>query len=103
MKYEIKRNDFTKIVKMLSFWKIDRRKGNYELVGGKKLKDYLFDLVQGFCLDNSLAFGDDGHLHYAEREKASVKMFYFWMPKVEETTSYEQVIRIERFISEMLY
>ena len=49
----MKREDFKKIIKLRSFWKIDRRKGNYKLPNGKRLSDYVAGLVESqMQLDN---------------------------------------------------
>ena len=42
----MKREDFKKIIKLRSFWKIDKRKGNYKLPGGDNLSVYVTDLVE---------------------------------------------------------
>lgn len=42
----MKRENFKKIIKLRSCWKIDKRKGNYELPSGKHLLDYILDLVE---------------------------------------------------------
>ena len=39
----MKREDFKKIIKLRSFWKIDRRKGNYKLPNGKFLDNAFRD------------------------------------------------------------
>ena len=49
----MKREDFKKVIKLRSFWKIDRRKGNYKLPNGKMLSDYITSLVESqMKLDN---------------------------------------------------
>ena len=49
----MKREDFKKIIKLRSFWKIDKRKGNYKLPNGKMLSDYVTGLVESqMKLDN---------------------------------------------------
>ena len=35
----MKREDFKKIIKLRSFWKIDKRKGNYKLPNGNTFQD----------------------------------------------------------------
>lgn len=42
----MKRDDFKKIIKLRSIWKIDRRKGNYTLPNGEKLTIYVKNLVE---------------------------------------------------------
>lgn len=42
----MKREDFKKIIKLRSFWKIDKRKGNYELPNGNRLSSYVRELVE---------------------------------------------------------
>ena len=55
----MKREDFKKIIKLRSFWKIDRRKGNYKLPDGSWLSEYVAKLIeQGVTLDAKLV-GDE--------------------------------------------
>lgn len=56
------RENFGKIIKILSFWKIDKRKKNYRLPDGSKLSAYLIDLVTRFLKKNELAFTKNGNL-----------------------------------------
>ena len=58
----MKREDFKKIIKLRSFWKIDRRKGNYELLNGKRLSDYVTDLVESQMKIDNLAIRENGDL-----------------------------------------
>ena len=49
----MKREDFKKIIKLRSFWKIDRRKGDYKLPNGERLSIYITKLVESqMKLDN---------------------------------------------------
>lgn len=51
----MKREDFKKIIKLRSFWKIDKRKGDYKLPSGDKLSKYIRKLViSQMQLDNLL-------------------------------------------------
>lgn len=57
----MKREDFKKIIKLRSFWKIDKRMGNYKLPNGTRLSHYVRELVKSqMQLDNLgiLANGD---------------------------------------------
>lgn len=55
--------EFEKAVKLLSFWKVDKRKGDYDLPAGK-LSYYLVELVMklilefGFFIDSDLEICD---------------------------------------------
>ena len=56
------REDFKKIIKLRSFWKIDKRKGNYKLPNGKRLSDYVTDLVESQMKLDNLAIRANGDL-----------------------------------------
>ena len=58
----MKREDFKKIIKLRSFWKIDKRKGNYKLPNGKRLSDYVTDLVESQMKLDSLGIRANGDL-----------------------------------------
>ena len=58
----MKREDFKKIIKLRSFWKIDRRKGNYKLPNGEKLSDYITGLVESQMQLDNLGIRANGDL-----------------------------------------
>ena len=58
----MKREDFKKIIKLRSFWKIDKRKGNYKLPNGKRLSDYITSLVESQMKLDNLAIRENGDL-----------------------------------------
>ena len=58
----MKREDFKKIIKLRSFWKIDRRKGNYKLPNGKRLSDYVTGLVESQMKLDNLGIRANGDL-----------------------------------------
>lgn len=58
----MKRQDFIKIIKIRSFWKIDRRKGNYCLPNGEKLSSYVRKLVEGQMQLDKVAITEEGDI-----------------------------------------
>ncbi len=58
----MKRDNFKKIIKLRSFWKIDKRKGNYRLPNGKFLSDYVRDLVESQIKLDHLGIRSNGDL-----------------------------------------
>ena len=58
----MKRNDFIKIIKLRSFWKIDKRKGNYKLPNGTYLSSYVGELIESQMKIDSLGIMNDGDL-----------------------------------------
>ena len=42
----MKREDFKKIIRLRSYWKIDKRRGNYKLPNGDRLSEYVERLVR---------------------------------------------------------
>lgn len=55
------RKNFKNIIKNRSFWKIDRRKGNYKLPNGNFLNDYVTDLVWSQMELDSIAIRENGN------------------------------------------
>lgn len=106
----MKREDFKKIIKLRSFWKIDKRKGNYELPNGKHLSDYVSDLVESQMKLDTLGIRKNGNLCFVSGGTWNVetKDFddYILMPSFEnnEMCSYDEMEkRINCLIRELLY
>lgn len=101
----LKRNDFIRIIKLRSFWRIDRRKGNYELPSGEKLSAYVRSLVDGQLELDKLAIADDGNLCPATLICGNGKAEYLLIPpcRNNESCSWsEQERRIERLVLEII-
>jgi hypothetical protein len=60
----MKRDDFKKIIKLRSIWKIDRRKGNYTLPNGEKLTIYVKKLVESQMKIDNLLIASNGDLYF---------------------------------------
>lgn len=60
----MKREDFVKIIKLRSCWKIDRRKENYKLPNGERLSDYVETLVKSQMKLDNLGISSDGNLYF---------------------------------------
>ena len=58
----MKREDFKKIIKLRSFWKIDKRKGNYKLPNGERLSSYITKLVESQMKLDNLGIRANGDL-----------------------------------------
>lgn len=58
----MKRNDFKKIIKLSSDWKIDKRRGNYKLPNGEKLFDYLQNFIFEYLQKNNLGILKNGNI-----------------------------------------
>ena len=58
----MKREDFKKIIKLRSVWKIDKRKGNYVLPNGEKLSSYVRELVESQMKLDNLLIRNNGDL-----------------------------------------
>lgn len=58
----MKREDFKQIIKLRSYWKIDRRKGDYKLLNGNHLSDYIRDLVESQMKLDNLGIRENGDL-----------------------------------------
>lgn len=97
----MKREDFKKIIKLRSIWKVDKRKGNYRLPSGEKLSDYLFRLVDEQMSLDSLWIAKDGNLYDGEFSK--VKKEYIIFLRENESCSLEGMVnRMDALVLEML-
>ena len=94
----MKRTDFKQVVKIFSFWRIDKRKGNYKLPSGAKLSDYLENLAAELLERNNLAIRADGSV----RELINGKIFKPF-GNDETTTPEQQEKAVHGLIMEMLY
>ena len=106
----MKREDFKKIIKLRSFWKIDKRKGNYKLPNGKHLSDYILDMVESQMKIDNLGIMTNGDLCFASGGNRNVEANefndYVLMPDFEsnEVCSYDEMQqRIGCLIRELLY
>lgn len=76
------RKNFIKIIKLRSFWKIDKRRGNYKLPSGAYLSDYVAELVEqqlaidklGIRKDGSLVFCTGGNWNEANKDFDDYKL-----------------------------
>lgn len=93
------REDFMKIIKLRSFWKIDRRKGNYKLPSGAKLRDYVSDLVLGQLELDKLGIAKNGDLYPISPDHSCL-----WIPFCDDepTTPEEQDARFERLVIDII-
>ena len=106
----MKREDFKKIIKLRSFWKIDKRKGNYKLPNGNNLSAYVTDLVESQMKLDNLGIRSNGDLCLmsgGEWNKGTKEFGdYTLMPAFEnnEVCSYDEMEkRINRLVHELLY
>lgn len=105
----MKREDFKKIIKLRSFWKIDRRKGNYKLPNGERLSDYVTSLVESQMEIDKLGIRENGDLCFVSGGgwNTETKEFndYILMPafRDNETCSYDDMERrIKRIVQEIV-
>lgn len=94
----MKRDDFKKIIKIFSFWRIDKRKGDYRLPNGKYLSDYLKKLAAKLLEQNQLAIRADGNIGEIVGEKIFIPF-----GENEDILPEQQEKAIKNLIKEMLY
>ena len=98
----MKREDFKKIIKLRSIWKIDKRKGNYKLPNGEYLATYIKNLVESQMKLDKLGVMACGDWNTQTKEFNN----YTLMPAFEdnESCSYDEMEkRINRLAHELLY
>ena len=93
----MKRNEFKRIIKIMSFWRVDRRRGNYRLPSGDKLSDYLLGEVLRFLDRNNLAIDSRGDVH----EVISGAIFVPFADS-EELNEEQQEARARAIVREMI-
>ena len=105
----MKRADFIQIIRLRSCWKIDKRKGNYELSNGDRLNRYVTELVESQMKIDNLLIRANGNLcfGYGGNWNSDTKDFddYTLMPAFEnnETCTYDDMEkRIKRLVSEII-
>lgn len=94
----MKRDDFKKIIKIFSFWRIDKRKGDYRLPNGKYLSDYLKKLAAKLLEQNQLAIRADGNIGEIVGEKIFIPF-----GEDEDILPEQQEKAIKNLIKEMFY
>ena len=61
----IKREDFKKLIKIISAYPVDKRKGDYKVnYLGYKISIYLFDIIQDFLSNYKMVIAVDGHIRH---------------------------------------
>lgn len=105
----MKREDFKKIIKLRSFLKIDKRKGNYTLPNGKRLSDYITSLVESQMKLDNLGIMANGDLctctETAWNEEKKYFEDYTLMPSFQdnESCSYDDMEkRIKAIVFEII-
>ena len=105
----MKREDFKKIIKLRSFWKINKKKGNYKLPNGNNLSIYVTDLVESQMKLDNLGIRSNGDLCFMSgsewNDKTKKFNDYTLMPAYEnnEVCSYDDMEkRINRLVHELL-
>lgn len=92
------RENFKNVVKAFSFWKINKRKGDYKLPNGEFLSSYLQELVANLLSRNDIAFLKNGNLGDVLNGSIFVP---FGID--EEIVLEEQERRIRCFVREMIF
>jgi hypothetical protein len=97
----MKREEFKQVVKAFSFWRIDKRKGNYRLPSGARLSFYLEELTSDLCNNNKIAFAKNGNLYkkiiFDGKDIISIPF-----AEDENFNNAEQEKRIKSFVCELL-
>lgn len=97
----MKREDFKKIIKLRSFWKIDRRKGNYKLPDGSWLSEYVAKLIEQQMDLDGIRIAADGNLKLAVYKHPN----WVIMPPFEENeicSFEEECKRANELVREMI-
>lgn len=99
----MKRADFKKIIKIRSFWQIDKRKGNYILPSGKHLKDYLEVLIFEQMGIDKLCIRSDGDLVTCAKLENGIIKTLEPFKESEKLTEAEHEKRIAALVNEMIF
>ena len=100
----MKREDFKQIIKLRSCWKVDKRKGNYELPNNERLSDYIERLVRSQMKVDHLAITSLGQLSNCDTPICMEEDYIIFIPYgFNETCSYDEMERrIKRLVNEII-
>lgn len=96
----MKREDFKQIIKLRSYWKIDKRKGNYMLPSGEWLSSYIRKLVVSQLEVDKLGIRKNGELCYMKYDIQTHE--YILMPGLQNN-EYCTLLDMDRRITKLAY
>ena len=96
------RKELQTIIKARSLWKIDRRKGDYKLPNGKRLSNYVYNLVESQLALDNLGILTDGNIAFLSIDLNNEQVLMPHFKPNEKTTQTEQAERIEQFVNELI-
>ena len=94
----MERADFKKVIKIMSGWRIDKRKGDYHLPSGEKLSGYVRTITEKFLNNNGMAIAENGNIY----DLINGKIFIPFASD-EKYDYLTQSERIEKIVKEMIY
>ena len=100
----MKREDFKQIIKLRSSWKVDKRKGNYELPNNEHLSDYIDRLVRSQMKIDHLAITSLGHFCFCDTPICDSDNYILYIPYgFNENCSFDEMERrIKRLVNEIV-
>ena len=95
----MKRNELKTVIKAVSDWKIDKRKGNYRLPSGRLLSEYLEEIGEDFlkAFNKAISINGDIYDYYPQTD-----IIFRPFSDNEKTCQDEQRKRLKAAIFEML-
>ena len=96
----MKREDFKQIIKLRSYWKIDKRRGNYMLPNGKWLASYVRELVVSQLEVDNLGIRKNGELCYMKYDTETHE--YILMPAFLNN-EYCTILEMDRRITKLAF
>ena len=96
----MKREDFKQIIKLRSYWKIDKRRGNYMLPSGKWLISYVRDLVISQLEVDKLGIRKNGELCHMQYDNETQE--YILMPGFQDN-EYCTILDMDRRITNLAF
>ena len=108
------RNEFVKIIKLRSFWKTSKKRGNYRLPDGSLLSHYIDELVRGQLMLDAIAPTASGDLAMCsgidpakaiEKDECGLPIYHLSVPFGEdEVCSYDEMeIRIKSLVNSVIH
>lgn len=102
----MKRKEFKQLIKIMSTWKVDKRRGNYRLPDGSPLCSHLYDVAANQLKLNGLAIDSKGNVNkvFTSLKPTSLtENCIEFMFLNEKTSVIEQQHRLSKVIHEMIY
>lgn len=93
----MKRTDFASIIKIMSYWKVDGRRGNYTLPSGIRIKRYIEELISEALRKYDAAVTADGNIRRGATWDKDILAYRISYYDVAEGETASEVIPLDTY------